>query len=540
MRKYIFSVLVGLVCVIPYILPIFSVDYKGIPFLYQDNEYAYLSRIREVSEGHYSIASPVFYEYKNVQQAQQPMGEWIYGFLGNIIPLNYLIIATKFLFPALLFLLIYWLVFRLNDRKNEYMALFAATACILGFDMVRLSFIKEILTGNVGFHLSIWTRLVNPITGALFLFSFLNILLSLWEKRTWKHSLFAGLILGLMTGYYFSFIVACAILGFVCIHVAYKRDFIFLKKLISIFVLGFIINLHYAWSLLHIAGGDAFKSGMFLTHLPLINKLQLVVLLLLGVTYKKMHATKVWIYGALFTVSSLAALNLHVITGRAIWPQHFVQYTNLLGIISVSLLFGSWFRRTFLFGILVIFTLAIFTIPSYTQKLDDFNDIQRLVPALAWLNTIKNDCVVLSYEKDAKIAWMIPAYTRCDSYISPYVFSSVPEERIMHNFLMMLHIRGGDFTEGDMRLYLFRDWRDMFAHQPDAWLSSISDKQEIATYFKGLDKKIKENYKDFTFEKKYKMDYIIWDSKNASSTDPRKEKGIQQVFEQDGIFIFTI
>jgi hypothetical protein len=80
----------------------------------------------------------------------------------------------------------------------------------------------------------------------------------------------------------------------------------------------------------------------------------------------------------------------------------------------------------------------------------------------------------------------------------------------------------------------------MFAHQPDAWLSSISDKQEIITYFNGLDKKIKENYKDFTFEKKYKMDYIIWDSKNASSTDPRKEKGIQQVFEQDGIFIFTI
>lgn len=540
MKKYIFALLVGLVCGIPYVLPVFLVEYKGIPFLYQDNEYAYLSRIREVTEGHYSISSPVFYEYKNVTQAQQPMGEWIYGFLGNVIPLKYLVIITKFVFPAVLFLLIFSLVFRLNDRKNEYMALFAATACILGFDMVRFSFIKEILTGHVGFHLSIWTRLVNPITGALFLFSFLNILLSLWEKRTWKHSIGAGIILGLMTGYYFSFILACTILGFLCIYVAYKKDFNLLKKIVSIFFIGFIVNIHYAWSLLHIAGGDAFKSGMFLTHLPLINKLQIVVVLLLGITYRKMHTTKVWMYGVLFTMSSLAALNLHMITGRAIWPQHFVQYTNLLGIIAVSLLLGNWFRRTFLFGILVIFTLAIFTIPSYIQKLDEFNDTQRLAPAIEWLNNVKGDCVVLSYEKDAKIGWMIPAYTRCDSYISPYVFSSVSKERVMHNFLMMIRIRVGNFTTDDMRLYLFRDWRDMFAHQPDVWLSSISDAEEIKKYFNILDKKIKEDYKDFTFEKKYKMDYIVWDSINASSTDPRKEKGIQQVFEQDGIFIFTI
>jgi len=515
---FLTALLVGIVCILPYVLPVVAIgdNYKGIPFLYQDNEEVYLSRIRDVTEGHFSIASPVFYEYKGVPNAQQPWGEWLYAFSG-------LVISTKFIFPAILFLLIYFLILRVSESKNVHIALFGALFCVLGFDMTRASFLKEIVTSSYhGAYLSIWTRLVNPITGGLLLISFFHLLLFVYEKRRWGYVISAGLILGCMTGYFFSFVLGSIVLGFTSLVFLYQKEYRLFGFCLCIYLVGFLLNIHYAWSLLNIGGFNPGKSGMLFTHEFLFNKVQFLTLILI-LLHTRFCRSRSWAISLIVCLACITSLNIQVVLGKTVWPAHFVQYTNLVAFIVCVSLFSWVPKMFFISGSVSVVFLSIMTIPSFVNNLDDFIRIQDRARVFDWVNkNLPDDCVILAYEPKADLAWAIPAYTKCDTYTSPYVFSAVPDERIMHNFLVILYMRGATpenvdslFNQDDMREYFFRDWRDLFAHQPDIWLTSISDYREIDSHYSQLKTKIIENYKVFYksgFQKelkKYKIDYII-------------------------------
>ena len=58
-----FSILVGLLSVAPHIISMYMLgnSYRGIPFLYSDNEDYYIARIHEIIDGHYLVGSPYFF-----------------------------------------------------------------------------------------------------------------------------------------------------------------------------------------------------------------------------------------------------------------------------------------------------------------------------------------------------------------------------------------------------------------------------------------------------------------------------------------------
>src|SRR5258708_2752304 len=58
--------------------------YRGFPYLINDSEGEYMGRIHEIFDGHYSISSPVFHEYKDS-----------------------VIFVGRFIFPALVFVFLY-------------------------------------------------------------------------------------------------------------------------------------------------------------------------------------------------------------------------------------------------------------------------------------------------------------------------------------------------------------------------------------------------------------------------------------------------
>ena len=72
---------VGMVSTAPYYLAERSLgaNYQGMPMLAQDSEGEYLARVHELTEGHYSLGSPVFYEYKQWPALVPPVGEWVYA-----------------------------------------------------------------------------------------------------------------------------------------------------------------------------------------------------------------------------------------------------------------------------------------------------------------------------------------------------------------------------------------------------------------------------------------------------------------------------
>jgi hypothetical protein len=592
---FLLAGVVGVVAILPYILaPVALGDaYQGVPFFYQDSEDIYLSRIQEAVDGKWGISSPHFFEYKDENRTQQPFGEWIYALpsvVSGIAPAT-IALWSKFIFPAVLFFLVYLLLFRIlaiDEQTRIWTALLGATLVVLAFDFTSVSFLRDVVSGNLTApYLSVWTRIVNPITGGILLFALMNVLLSLYEKERASLVLVGGFILGIQSGYIFSFVLSGLLLGGAIVVAIIARRYRLGTYLFAIGLVALLINASYIVAT--IAGmGDveglsySLKNGLFVTHLPLFNKFLFFALLILASSIfiiKKRNETftdilmERWAVCALIGIfASLLALNLQVVFGKTIWPQHFVQYTTpivfLVLVATSTMVFVRFhllriYRAIVILGIVVVFGLFSLSIPSYATALSDFAQRQGPAGVLEWLNdNAITPCVALVIEEKGYIASAVPAYTHCDLYISQYVFS-VPMDRIEHNYFSSLYLKGvtpETWDEyfvthaDDMRRYFYRDWYDYFYHQADKWLAKMGDKDNTLSYFESKKKELKVRYIDF-YKKdirqellKSKLDYVIWNFNGPQIWNSSEYQELiyeitgttVPVYSSNGVFIFEM
>ncbi|TAL49392.1 hypothetical protein EPN83_00580 [Patescibacteria group bacterium] len=559
-------------------------EYKGMPFLYQDNENFYLARIQEIVDGHFRVGSPIVYEYKNAPTPLTPIGEYMYAlptlFFG--LPLAAMVVFSKFLFPLLLFLLVYSLTYLLiQDGKGvrpKLFALMAASVSILGFD---LAYYREVLdifsSGSSSLYLSIWTRLVNPITGGLFLFIFF---LSIWAviRRKKYFWLVGGVTLGLMTGYVFSFGIAIATAVLLLFIYAIKRRLAIVKGFIGVLLTGGLLNVinlkNFLLTLSSTEGNaSALKNGLLLTHTPLLNKLLLLAfalwlgLFLYNFIKKRYSLSDVRdsdIFVASLLVASFIAMNQQLITGKTVWPQHFIQYTIPISVIALSVSLSFISRELLLkVGKLIAITLIIIsfvfglrTLGSYAAVLDDFSYQQNYKPVFDWLNShTAKDCVVFVKEKKEILAPLVPALTHCNSYYTSYSFVGVPYGRLEHNYLSLLKLNNinpqelGSYLDQnpiDINANFFRDWKEMFSHSKDPWLISISDREAIDEWKKTLVIKLSSDYKQFfqndfyTELAKYRLDYVMWDENADPTPDVRELNFLKEVYSFNNIHLYEV
>ena len=118
-QALIFAVIAGFIFFAPYWLFILSQghNYQDIPFMQIDDEDIYLARMQDIVDGHYWLGSPVFYDYKNEPPMVPPVGEYVYVLPALLfhIPLTFVLIVSKFVFPFILFLLIYVFIYQIVD-----------------------------------------------------------------------------------------------------------------------------------------------------------------------------------------------------------------------------------------------------------------------------------------------------------------------------------------------------------------------------------------------------------------------------------------
>ena len=141
----VFAVVVGTLCVLPqFLAPLALHDgYKGMQFLYLDDELTYRSLIQEVLDGHHTTASPHLYEYKDSQTIVYPTGVYFYALPAMLIGLSCMLVLAKFLFPAILFFLVYLLSCKLtghdgkeNSKTNIVNAVAAGLLVTLGMELI--------------------------------------------------------------------------------------------------------------------------------------------------------------------------------------------------------------------------------------------------------------------------------------------------------------------------------------------------------------------------------------------------------------------
>ncbi|MEK7566765.1 MAG: hypothetical protein AAB527_01365 [Patescibacteria group bacterium] len=550
------GVAVGLIYVLPNVFFITTMGgrYHGIPMMQTANEDFYLARIQEIVDGHPSLGSPAFFEYKNQPPLSPPVGEFIYALpslIFGISPVNTLIVSRFFL-PAILFFLVYYLIRQLTGNENilanKLNAVAGALWVTLGYDLIDYRSLINFFTSDQSFSSGflIWARPVNPILGAVFLFSFLLFVVSLVQKKEHRiRSIFgASAFLALMIGsYFFSWGVAVSIVGVLILIYLFLKEYRSAGNPALVLLFGFLFALPY-WYMTWKASqspwyeSSVLRSGLFYTRYPLMNKLLLAVLILfvvflvfeffrhrkIGITYHLRH----WHWFCLaFILGGLWAYNQQIITGRTVWPYHFVQYTIPLAIVVVMTL-AFYARRGISYGwhafiVLVIFSSLAFgahsQVSTYRQFYSDYEKLQSRATLFDWLNRKDKDCVVLVANQPVNshdLNGLISAFTHCNTYNYNWIFSLMPDDRIYHNYLVRLFFNGAtsetiqDYLGSHKREaqnYLFSNWKGLYGVRQFPDFSDDILPERL--------KKIPDDYRRFLVRdvsaelKKYRLDFIL-------------------------------
>lgn len=561
---------IGILAVLPQFLFIGTLGerYQGIPMLQTPNEMAYLGIMQEVKDGYPKASSVPFLEYKQALPILPATLAIPYAYLSVWFntSLVTILLVSKFVLPATLFLLIYALIFQFagpDEKWRKLQALSVAVFVLLGFDLVDYRSIFDFLVGSrVPSNLLIWTRPVNPISGALLLFSFL---LCLWtlhqERKRWTIPV-AGVLLALMMGsYVFSWTLALAILGLLGVYTILRKEKEYFASLCVIGSIGVIVSgpywyMVYRASLLPGYAEATSRIGLFSTHAPHLNKFAVVsFILFLALTFWKWRKDKQyrieswWLFSFVLILSSLIAYNQQVITGKEIWYYHYVFYTIPFCFIAVSLAFWHFVRPyfpRFWMTLTCVIIVASGTLGAYTQWAPYHETYayhaqnQRYATLFSFLNLkAPKDCVVFPNSLIPPFDTSIPAFTHCNMYISGERLLIAPTERFTHNYLAWLRLRGITVDEIDDYLRQNRPEAMAYLYFQNQYSLGAPDLQ-----FEALYAQLPERYRAFlkqdfrTILSAYRLDYIL--AVTPLSPSVRSQLGdMRVVYEMGGVALYA-
>ena len=305
------AILVGVIMIVPHIVFIYNTgeSYRDIYQLSTDSEDVYLARMNEIIDGHPLLGAVPYAEYKDRLPMMFPT---IYDFIVVVVSFLFKIslptalLAIKTIFPALLFFLVYQLVLTMctttDASDSRILTAFAgASAVVMAYDLTNWGSITHLIS-NTTFLL--WSRPVNPITGALLL---IGLVLILWrirnnqQIRTWW-VFTGGVLLALMISSYFfswgfalAFMASWAFLQFITGHrrSAYTIVFITLVGLVLASPYLYLTRLSSTHPDFVFA---AAKQGLFHTHAPVGSTIIIIIgiFLTMSVIIRRMSLHEDW------------------------------------------------------------------------------------------------------------------------------------------------------------------------------------------------------------------------------------------------------
>ncbi|OGZ06982.1 MAG: hypothetical protein A3C93_01310 [Candidatus Lloydbacteria bacterium RIFCSPHIGHO2_02_FULL_54_17] len=472
----VFALFVGALVLAPQVIFIVNEGehYQGLYMMMTGkDEEAYLARMQEFyDEGR--IGNPYLYEYKHhgpqffpwgVEMMQAYPGKW----LGVSVPTMNLV--YKFLLPAIQFLLIYALAFRLTRSRSWSIA--GALMVLLGLAWLEWRHIVTLISFDLNYF---WdfipvSRPVNPQWSQILLFAYLYVLLLIHDggNRRWFFVLGALFALAFFT-YFFSWTFLLALNAiFVGIWLLFgKRSLAGDLVLTSV---GAILLAYYPLREIVLATTHPDYSQVVGAlkvapqHRPILYKPWLFVSVLFAAyffltkAYREFDARR---GHALFVGGLLATcflvLNQQVVTGVVLQYAHYMRYFSLpifaviyayLAVQLIGRYIPSAVHTTtepprlpsphrvviavlpWVFSAVFIATGILMQYSGYQSYVPIAHDNQRYMSALVWLNeNTPKDSVVMTNQD---LSELVPIFTHNNVvwnnlHILPLYF--VPPERV--------------------------------------------------------------------------------------------------------------
>ena len=553
----LFAVIIGLIIAFPQAY--FRYDhqdvYQGIDISKTDAEAFYMSRIKEVRDGHFGIGNSVSAQGKDFPYLWTPLSEIIASGVGQIFFLDVknTVLLERFLFPAFIFLLIYGLVYQLFKRKLT--ALMAATSVLLIEDLMILQALFDLLLHQkVQSHsFLIFSQLISPSIHLLFFFGFLLCFWLFLEKEKRIYGWLSAIILGLsFYSYPYTWTFIYAFLGVMILIFIFGKKWTDIKNIIFIYLGSLIVALPYFWNLYHLINHPLYleaslRFGMIKTHSPQMN---ITILLLLGLflLFFPREKTKRYYFSLALVLTPFIVFNQQIITGRAMLSGHYHWYfikplTVIFLIIIIFHLIRRWKIAQIITVGLILSVLFINAVliqkNSYNYSQDFQLSFQEYSPIYQWLDSqVQKDKVVLA---NSEISYLLPVYTNLNpvlGYIGAYHL--VSENQLLDGIFTEYRLDGlkseevyeqfsKDRTRISGRVY------GQFYRRNFGGAENIPEEKirELASQYENF-----LNIELFDILAKYNVQYVVWDTLNYPNWQLDQYSFLSKVFKSNNIAIY--
>jgi len=562
----LFAVVIGFLMILPQILLVIQMgdDYTGVNILATDSESHFLSRFQEITEEDWGL-SDAFWPFKKEIPHQRPhLGQVIMYRFGQIFFLNtgQIFLLTKFILPAILFLLIYFFV--LLFEKDKRIALSASIGAMLWYGISSWPELRDFLFGGfVVARPSVFSRPVIPVFGIIILFSFLHFLYLSMTQSKKKYFWLSGIFFGLSFYiYFFVWSFLTVFVGIVGLWFLISKNWANLKKVVGIVFLGALISAPYWFNLYRLIdyeffGSSAEQVGLRFSSSPIFGKYLIIasILFFLGIYFKKIKKENIWFWSSL-VISFIVILNQQLITHRIIQPGHYHWYIirPIVAVIFLWFLLGLLRRYKTFFWLIILFVfLGGFYLLSGQQLFTyyHFKDevilhSQRYGPVYEWINrnTEKNE-MVFAGVLDTEDRYLFSGYTHLDEYIyrNKYLF---PYSYDQNKHILFLECRlDGINPKRARELFTGKLKEDVFFKIYDYYyyrLTFLDKGMPTEPVIEG----ILDEYMDFyqgSLElrfKEYPVDYLIWDEESDPEWDLDNYNFLELIYQNEGIKVYRV
>lgn len=508
--------------------------YQGIEEIGTEDEVAWLSRVREVYDGHPLLNNPYLKEGKSDPYLYQPLGSNIIVSLGRLFSLdiNNAILLSRFLFAFLVFLLIYGFV--LLFTKEKLAALATSSFLMLGNCLFARRAIFQILQGESPSSTYLnYTRPVNPLMTHFFFFGFLLCFWLFLEKKQWRWGILSALIMGLsFYDYFYTWTFLGAFLGVLIIIFLLRKKWHEAKR-IGLVLLGalliaipFLLNIYRAT--LHPNYAEVSQRFVFETRSYTLGLLVPLLLIVFLLCFPRKYKEQYY-FGLALVIAPFIVLNQQFITGKTLMTDHYHWYFHLpVAMLFLLMIFFFWisklnqpvFKKTLAILIVVVSILTGLMVQgnSYAKNKARIVDLQKYGPVMGWLaqNAPKDEVVFANEEA----SHLVVIYTPLNVFYHGVARMTLAAttERLQNTIFLYYRLDGltrdkvaevfsRDRVEISHLIYgmYYRDGREM----GDELLSKIirqgQDSFAVSTsdFFKGM-------------LDKYEVSYLIWDKKQNS------------------------
>src|SRR3989344_179085 len=335
---FVLAIVTGFIMIFPQLFFVNSLgtEYKGIPMMKSDGETYYVTRMQQLYNGT-GVSNPYYFEDKNLPNIYYTFSESLIAIPGVVlgIPVDTLNLIYKFLFPGIVFLLVYFLLYRLT--KNKIWSLTGASLVLLGNTLLSIPDISHLfrLDKTAYSQFSLFARAVNPEFSSIVFFPYVHLLVSAVQSQKNKWYIFMALLFSASFYFYFyswTFILAA--------NVCTAMTFFFIKhlrqiswKILFVTFSSLVLGSSAILEILAVKASPFLKdlAGIYdvASHRPIIS-IAWVFVLVVYIWYlkrKKILVSEDYLLIGLF-IATLVDVNQQVITGLSVQSGHYHWYFN--------------------------------------------------------------------------------------------------------------------------------------------------------------------------------------------------------------------